>query len=64
MKIIRKTFFSLEPDTNQYCFLIPLPIKKDPLLLSEPTQVQTAISPNTFTAGDAGIYSRKELKQF
>ena len=55
-------FFS--PDTDQYYVLTPQPLKKDPPLLYEPTQVQTAISPNTFTAQDAGIHSQKELKHF
>ena len=55
---------SLDPDTDHYYVLTPQPIKKDPALLFEPTQVQTAISPNTFTAQDAGIYSQKELKHF
>ena len=51
---------SLDPVTDQYYVLTPQPIKKDPLLRFEPTQVQTAISPDTFTAQDAGIYSQKE----
>ena len=55
---------SLDPDPDQYYVLTPQPIKKDPPLLFEPTQIQTAISPNTFTAQDAGIYSQKELKHF
>ena len=55
---------SLDPDTDQYYVLTPQPIKKDPPLLFEPTQIQTAISPNTFSAQDAGIYSQKELKHF
>ena len=55
---------SLDPDTDQYYVLTPQPIKKDPPLLFEPTQIQNAISPNTFTAQDAGIYSQKELKHF
>ena len=55
---------SLDPDTYQYYVLTPQPIKKDPPSLFEPTQVQTAISPNTFTAQDTVIYSQKELKLF
>ena len=51
-------------DTNQYYVLTTQPIKEDPLLLFEPTQDQTATSPINFTAQDAGIYSRKELKRF
>ena len=53
---------SFDPDTDQYYVLTPQSIKKDPLLLFEPTQVQTAISRNPFSAQDAGIYSQKELK--
>ena len=37
---------------------------KNPPLLFELTQVQSAISPNTFIAQDTGIYSQKELKHF
>ena len=55
---------SFDPDTYQYNVLTPQPFNKDPPLLFDPTQVQTAISPNNFTAQDAGIYSQKELKQF
>ena len=55
---------SLDPDADQYYVLTPQPIKKDPPLLFEPTQIQTSTSPNTFTAQDAGIYSQKEKKTF
>ena len=44
--------------------LTPQPIEKDPPPLFVPTQSQPAISPNTFTAQDAGIYSQKEFKRF
>ena len=54
---------SLDPDADQY-YVLTQPIKKDPPLFFEPTEVQAAISPNTFTAQDAGIYSQKELKHF
>ena len=30
----------------------------------KPTQIKTTITPNTFTAQDAGIYSNTELDQF
>ena len=30
----------------------------------KPTQIRTTITPNTFTAQDAGIYSNAELDQF
>ena len=39
-------------------------LKTDPPQLFEPTQVQTAISPNAFTAQDASMYSQKELERF
>ena len=55
---------SLGPDIDQYYVLTTQPIKKEPPVLFEPTQDQTAISPNTFTAQDAGIYSQKDLKHF
>ena len=29
-----------------------------------PTQIKTTVTPNTFTAQDAGIYSNAELNQF
>ena len=63
-KIIPENVISLDPDTDQYYVLTPQPVKKDPPLLFEPIQVQNAISPNTFTAQDAGIYSQKELEHF
>ena len=30
----------------------------------KPTQIKTTITPNTFTAHDAGIYSNAEIDQF
>ena len=59
-----QNIITLDPDTDQYYILTPKPIKNDPPLLFEPKQIQTAISPNTFTAQEAGIYSQTELKQF
>ena len=53
---------ALDPDTDRY--YVHNLLKKDPPQLFEPTQIQTAVSPNTFTARDAGIYSHKELKNF
>ena len=32
--------------------------------MSKPTQIKTTITPETFTAQDAGIYSNAELDQF
>ena len=46
---------ALDPDTDQYFVITAQPNKKDPPLLLEPTQTQTAFSLNAFTAQDAGI---------
>ena len=54
----------MDPDINQYHVLTPQPIQKGPLQLFEPTQIQTVVRPNTFTAQDAGISYQNELKQF
>ena len=59
-----QNLIALDPDTDQYYVLTPQPNEKDPPLLFEPTQIQTAFSPNTFTAQDAGIFFREELKHF
>ena len=59
-----QNLIALDPDTDQYYVLTPKPIKRDPPLLFEPRQIQTAISPNTFTAQEAGIYSNQELQHF
>ena len=56
--------FAIDPDAYQNYVTSPQPIKKEPLLLFEPTQFQTAISSNTFTAQSASIYSQKELNHF
>ena len=61
-KSTKKIF--LDPHTAQYHILTPQPIEKDPPKSFEPTQVQTAISPNTFAPQGASIYSQKELKHF
>merc|ERR1712122_246316 len=56
---------ALDPDTdNYYHYLTPRPIKCEAPLLLVPRQIQTSISPNTFTAQKAGIYSQQELKHF
>ena len=59
-----KNIIALDPDTDQYYILTPKSIKRDPLFLFESRRFQTAISPNTFTAQDAGIYSKQALKHF
>ena len=56
----------LYPDSDDQDFYIlgPEPIKRKPPLMFTPSQIETTIRPNTFTAQDAGIYSNAELNQF
>ena len=56
----------LDPDSDDQDFYIlgPEPIKRKPPLMFTPSQINTTIRPNTFTAQDAGIYSNAELNQF
>ena len=44
--------------------LTPDPLKREPPQIIKPTQIKTTITPTTFTAQDAGIYSTAELDQF
>ena len=44
--------------------LTPDPLKKEAPQIFKPTEIETTITPNTFTAQDAGIYSNAELYQF
>ena len=44
--------------------LTPDPLKREAPQKFEPTQIKTTITPNKFTAQDAGIYSNAELDQF
>ena len=44
--------------------LTPEPLKREALQMFKPTQIKTTITPNTFTAQDAGIYSNAESDQF
>ena len=56
----------LDPDTNDEDFyvLTPDPLKSEAPQMFKPTQIKTTITPNTFTAQDAGIDSNAELDQF
>ena len=56
----------LDPDSNDGDFyvLTPEPLKREAPQMFKPTQIKTTITPNTFTAQDAGIYSTAELDQF
>ena len=56
----------LDPDTYDgdfYVLTTPL-LKREAPQMFKPTQIKTAITPNTFIAQDAGIYSNAELDQF
>ena len=44
--------------------LTPDPLKREPPQTFKPTQIKTTITPNTFTAQDADVYSNAELHQF
>ena len=44
--------------------LTPEPLKREAPQMFKPTQIKTTITPNTFTAQHAGIYSNAELDQF
>ena len=44
--------------------LTPDPLKGEAPQMFKPSQIKTTITPNTFTAQDAGIYSNAELDQF
>ena len=56
----------LDPDTDDGNFyvLTPDPLKREAPQMFKLTQIKTTITPNTFTAQDAGIYSNAELDQF
>ena len=53
---------ALDPNSNHYYVLITELLKNDSAQLFESKQTEPAISPNTFTAREAGICSQKVLK--
>ena len=61
-----QNIIELDPDTDDGDFyvLTPDPLKKEAPQMVKPTQIKTTITPNIFTAQDAGIYSNAELDQF
>ena len=63
---IPQNIIELDPDADDGDFyvLTPGPLKSEPPQMFKPTQIETTITPNTFTAQDAGIYSNAELDQF
>ena len=61
-----QNIIELDPDTDDGDFyvLTPDPLKREAPQMFRPTQIKTTITPNTFTAQDAGIYSNAELDHF
>ena len=61
-----QNIIELDPDADDTDFyvLTPDPLKREAPQMFKPTQIKTTITPNTFTAQDAGIYSNAELDQF
>ena len=61
-----QNIIELDPDSNDGDFFVstPEPLKREAPQMFKPTQIETTITPNTFTAQDAGIYSNAELDQF
>ena len=64
--IPQNIIIELDPDTDDGDFYVlrPDPLKKEAPQMFKPTQTKTTITPNTFTAQDAGIYPNAELDQF
>ena len=61
-----QNIIDLDPDTDDGDFFVLTPDshKRETPKMFKPTQIKTTITPNTFTAQDAGIYSSAELDQF
>ena len=61
-----QNIIEIDPDADDgdIYVLTPDPLKREPPQIIKPTQIKTTITPNTFTAQDAGIYSTAELDQF
>ena len=61
-----QNIIELDPDTDDRDFyvLTPDPLKREAPQMFKPTPIRTTMTPNTFTAQDAGIYSNAELNQF
>ena len=58
--------FELDPDTDDGGFYVlkPDPLKREAPQMFKSTQIETTITPNTFTAQNARICSNAELDQF
>ena len=55
---------ALDLDTDEYYVLTSKPVLRSTPMLLEPKQIQSAISPITFTAQEAGMYSNDKLTNF
>ena len=55
---------ALNHDNVEHYLLTPKPVLRPTPTLFEPKQVQSAISPTTFTEQESGIYSNAELLHF
>ena len=53
-----QNIIELDPDSNDGDFYVLTPelLKREAPQMFKPTQIKTTITPNTFTAQDAGIY--------
>ena len=60
-----RNIIELDPDSDDQdvCILEPEPNKRKPPFMFTPSQIINPIRPNTFTAQDAGIFSKAELDQ-
>ena len=61
-----QNIIELDPDSDDEDFyvLTPEPLEREAPQMFEPTQIKTTVTPNTFSAQDAGIFSNAELDQF
>ena len=53
-----------DTDDGDFYVLTPDPLKREAPQMFKLTQIKTTITPNKFTAQDAGIYSNAELDHF
>ena len=61
---IPRNAIALHADLDEHYVLTPKPVPRFNPKSFKAKQIQTAISPNTFTAQDNGIYSNAELADF
>ena len=66
MENIPRNIIELDPasDNQDFYILGPAPKKQKPPFIFTPSQTETTVRPNTFTAQDAGIYFGSILESF